>query len=718
MKAIIADTEHVAAITQDFGDDTVVVVFNPLGFVRNSDRFWIDEPFLRHRISAIGIVTSAENFYPPSGMKEVIPKVLNALCGRRVITFGSNHGGYGALKFARALGASVALAFNPIWSIRREDVGGFDARLLQYYNERLGSGDKITADDLGSQAFVFHDPGMPVESRHAAKILELDRTAAIVCPFSKSETIRLVTDGSAIADLVRLCSTPSRPPSAREIRNLIRAERQKSEVYSFQIISHLLKRAKTSPAFFESYVRRFPRPESEAASAVLSFLKGDPDHADALLTKTSATSLNAANLRNCRKLCEDFSFPAGELLFANLILSNYPKNIHLCLQAVPTLIRQGLRDRAADELLKLAERDDAYLYWGHFARFAGELRRPESLELLVSRSIPRPARLNGMFALADYYHEQRERPKAVKVLRDAMPLCTDSTADQIRLSRHLGTVGEWSAALQVRQDLARKDPKNASLQIDVIQAKASTSKAFQHRSALMVELRALTASLTLDAPLWERVSYIYGELESLPDAMDAIERAIRLRRDNFNYRRRRISLLRTFNRWSEVRAELRKLLTEAKADPHWLRQFSDESMASKSERDRPKMHALARSFAEAQYAGRETDPKAVLFLAQIYRRTGDRSRALMPLTTLFQAERGRPTLSDADWAGLAEELFEVERGPMAKAALAEVLRRQPDNDIAKKKLETITSLEKRGMLGHIPALASQPRPRFRLRLFG
>ena len=110
-RRIIFQSDNVRLILDEKGTDTVIVSFNEMNFAWNGDQYWGQKLLEPLQVTVLGFVTPEPNWYPPDDMKGAIPAAIEAIAGRRVVTYGFSQGGYGALKFSRALSASTAVAF-------------------------------------------------------------------------------------------------------------------------------------------------------------------------------------------------------------------------------------------------------------------------------------------------------------------------------------------------------------------------------------------------------------------------------------------------------------------------------------------------------------------------------------------------------------------------------------------------------------------------------
>ncbi len=206
-KSVVFQSPHVCVISQVADTDTIFCTFNELGETVSGDRFWGDTFFEKLKVSSIGVMTTTPNWYPELDMIGAIKAIRAITHGRRVVTYGFSQGGYGALKYSRALDASAALAFSPEWTINPDDTKNFDRRWTNYYRPELRNGLRIEQSDVSANTYVFFDRRYKVDAWNAENILTLAGTKAIATPFCRHATVRLFSETGVGADLISLMMT-------------------------------------------------------------------------------------------------------------------------------------------------------------------------------------------------------------------------------------------------------------------------------------------------------------------------------------------------------------------------------------------------------------------------------------------------------------------------------------------------------------------------------
>ncbi len=74
--------------------------------------------FRRHGIDAIHVIVAVNRWYAHDGFESALEAIRAAVVSyKRVITYGSSMGGYAAIRFAETIGAQVALAISPQYSV-------------------------------------------------------------------------------------------------------------------------------------------------------------------------------------------------------------------------------------------------------------------------------------------------------------------------------------------------------------------------------------------------------------------------------------------------------------------------------------------------------------------------------------------------------------------------------------------------------------------------
>jgi hypothetical protein len=102
-----------------FSRDRLVVTFDSYAHDLRPDRPGFGEHFLAgHRIDAVHVIPRANDWYQHPEMPAAARLVSEIAADyQRVVAYGSSMGGYAAIRFGCAVGASLALALSPQFSI-------------------------------------------------------------------------------------------------------------------------------------------------------------------------------------------------------------------------------------------------------------------------------------------------------------------------------------------------------------------------------------------------------------------------------------------------------------------------------------------------------------------------------------------------------------------------------------------------------------------------
>jgi tetratricopeptide (TPR) repeat protein len=722
-KQLLVDTEHVVAVEQDFGGDTVVITFNDMGFLRNELRFWGDDFLLQQGISAFGIVTPKPNWYPRPAMDDVIAAILEKIAGRRVITYGHGHGGYGALKFSAQLKAAVALAFCPQWSINPADVNSFDSRFEKYFSEALRNGLRVGQEDLCKSAFVVYDKTQRLDSAQVAKLAPLNGVKTIAAPFSLHDMAHLATQGRSAEEFIRLCTGPA-PPEASQLRQIVRASRNDSRSYLNTALRQLILRVNRSPsrssAFVSLLIDKTNNKDNPFYTALIRHATGNTNLALSDLRKVKAQHIKPRDLLPLWQVAKALNFFEAELVVAAQICEKLASNTWACLCAVSTFIRARDFAHAHLELTRLTKQGDAENYIPQFIEYALQLKKPEIIEALLAAPLPRSPKVSILFGLVNYYRQEGNRANAFRHVMDLAQICADSPEDLRKIATCFVDLGEYSSALDIRRRLFRSAPGDYLLALDIVDLKAriplekDKKRARAELKKVHFELTEIMKAPDLPPAAWERASNLYESLGDLGAALRAIRKAVVHLEAGFEARNRVVVLLARKGRRRSARRELKVLFGEYGKDPTRLRILGKLALWLRDS-------DLAQKIAEAQFECEPNNPEGILYLARQLRMVGDRSRARRLLSDLFRAERQTRFISAQQSARLAQELYEAGDAILAKEALAEAVAREPNSEVVRKLVATISLTDRLGARvspnsAHVEADPELVRPSFFSRL--
>lgn len=199
---LIGETTNVQCFFRDRGTDTLLIAFNDSWrfgpAARVQPRVLMDSL----DFSILDFVTREPNWFPANDMASLIPLVLERLDGRfpRRLTFGFSQGGYGALKFSHALGATASLAFSPQYSIDQRLVE--PGRFASHFRSHLNVGMALAPGDCTCAGYVFYDPYDPQDRRHVGLISNVIDITEIRMPFAGHATGQIFATPAKLQRLV------------------------------------------------------------------------------------------------------------------------------------------------------------------------------------------------------------------------------------------------------------------------------------------------------------------------------------------------------------------------------------------------------------------------------------------------------------------------------------------------------------------------------------
>ncbi|MBM9400466.1 hypothetical protein JUN65_02505 [Gluconacetobacter azotocaptans] len=154
----------------NFKLDKLIVTFDCYTNNHSLDRKGFGEDFFSKKgVDAIHFISRENKWYQHHEMQEAISSAGEyAQKYSRVVTYGSSMGGYGAIRFGGMIGAHVAVALAPQYSIdlslcpfdRRWD----ESRIISFVTE------KKQPIEAGPEIIIFYDPFDVNDRRHVEKI--------------------------------------------------------------------------------------------------------------------------------------------------------------------------------------------------------------------------------------------------------------------------------------------------------------------------------------------------------------------------------------------------------------------------------------------------------------------------------------------------------------------------------------------------------------------
>ena len=132
-------------------------------------------------INLIGIVPRSPCWYPQAEI-EIIADLLRGKVRGPAIAYGASMGGYGALRWGKALGATHALACSPQATIDPAVTGVADKRYSRYFDTELHRNMAIKPGDAPDGSVFVHDPTCAPDRFHADILSTLPGMTGIIAP--------------------------------------------------------------------------------------------------------------------------------------------------------------------------------------------------------------------------------------------------------------------------------------------------------------------------------------------------------------------------------------------------------------------------------------------------------------------------------------------------------------------------------------------------------
>jgi hypothetical protein len=195
--------------------------------------------YARGGFSQLSIRTRANDWYvnpDTAALEATLARVARGFS--RVQALGFSMGGYGALRFARSLGAAQVVAVSPQSSLKapwdgryRAEAEGWDA----------AGGDLAPRAAPGLGGLLAFDPFVAPDLRHARAILaHFPALRPVRLGFGGHPAIRTLRGAGGMALLLREAAAPR--PSARAILNAHRAARRGSRGWWARLADHAERR--------------------------------------------------------------------------------------------------------------------------------------------------------------------------------------------------------------------------------------------------------------------------------------------------------------------------------------------------------------------------------------------------------------------------------------------------------------------------------------------
>jgi len=356
-----------------YSDNNIWITFNELGFKPDANRFWGDRFLEKNAISGIGIVTTYPNWYPPDDMQIAIQEIRGLYRNRTVVCYGHSQGGYGAIKYSRALSASIVLAFSPQFSINPSVVAKNDNRFTNYYVGSLCNGQPVTSNDVAGRVYVFYDNGSESDKWNVQKLKEItgDSLYEVVCPFTDHNSVQLISESKLGNELIRIAHSES-DEKKQALRSLVRIARKSSPTYYTYLFRYLLDKKQRLDKL-QTLFDRLPGYLQKEFNIQRHISDGALALAEALLADLTIPELQMLGIVRFMQIARRHGFLTAELRIARAILAERSPDVIARLEAIGTLVKCAQCDAAITELREIVLQYGRSIHGGFIRKLEEEL---------------------------------------------------------------------------------------------------------------------------------------------------------------------------------------------------------------------------------------------------------------------------------------------------------------------------------------------------------
>ncbi|SFU86033.1 hypothetical protein SAMN02799631_02761 [Methylobacterium sp. 174MFSha1.1] len=241
--SIIYDDEEIRVIWAPGKSDVLAITFGDLISPASGHNFFADTPLRKLGISAIGIMSKSDNWYPARNMHAAAAIIGEIVRDYNVrVTYGGSMGGYGAIKFSRLLGASHVIALCPQWSIDAAECDGFDPGWTIHYRPAM-SGMGIREPDVSGKIFVFYDLYNKTDAQHCRMInINCRNVQFINVPLSDHYVTTIFAGTANLDHLFRSCIRAD----LTALRRFSRQTRKEHVLWQHRWLRYALRRFPTA----------------------------------------------------------------------------------------------------------------------------------------------------------------------------------------------------------------------------------------------------------------------------------------------------------------------------------------------------------------------------------------------------------------------------------------------------------------------------------------
>ncbi len=234
--------------------DTIFITFGHFHTKIDNARFWGDEFLERCGYASIGFVSASSDWYPEDYMPDALAAaracIARSGCSR-VVCYGLSMGAYGALRYAAALNADIAIAFNPQSSINPA-FAPHQAHLQNHRRSVCRDEQVILPEHLAKENFIIFDPQLTSDCRCANIIKDLGNVRLIPFQFTHHYSMISAVE-CAIMHAIISSILMGRADVARDLRKLFRNHRKKSATFWLQLALTLQHRGRSANAVSHAY---------------------------------------------------------------------------------------------------------------------------------------------------------------------------------------------------------------------------------------------------------------------------------------------------------------------------------------------------------------------------------------------------------------------------------------------------------------------------------
>lgn len=235
----IFQSAEIKAIFLPGASDFLLITFAPVQFDSGVEPFWGARLAAKLGLSAIGFVScTGTNWYPRIDMEMAAAEILETTSNfKKIITYGSSMGAYGALKYSALLNATSCAAFGPQFSIDPKDIG--DPQFTRYFRNEIHENMSIQGNEVCHNAYIFFDPHFKFDQDNAHFIGRGASHANLIkIPFAGHEWVKVFANAKAILALFNSCLVGE----TVEILKLTRIARSQSSARNVGLAQHLIPR--------------------------------------------------------------------------------------------------------------------------------------------------------------------------------------------------------------------------------------------------------------------------------------------------------------------------------------------------------------------------------------------------------------------------------------------------------------------------------------------